>query len=67
MKRLATKETIVAIPVVREPVPVLVPAVVVPVEVRDVLAVVRIPQNYEACRPCHRPLSSLGVESYLET
>jgi len=67
MKRLATREPIVVVPVVRDPVEVHDPAVVVPVEVRDAEVAVRVPQNYAACRPCHHPLSSLGVESNSET
>jgi hypothetical protein len=67
MKRLAAGQTIVVVPVIVEPVEVHDPAVVVPVEVRDVEVAVGVAQNYAACRPCHRPLSTLGVESYSET
>ena len=40
MKRLATQNPVVVVPVVVEPVPVLNPTVVVPVDVVDVLGVV---------------------------
>jgi len=44
MRKLATEDAIVAVPVVVEPVPVLNPAaiVIVPVDVRDVLGVVSV-------------------------
>jgi len=47
MRRLATEDAIVAIPVVVEPVPVLDPAlgVLVPINVGDVLGVVRVTLN----------------------
>ncbi len=42
MNRLATEHPIVVVPVVVEPFPVLDPAVVVPVDVVDVLGVVGV-------------------------
>lgn len=45
MKKLAARETVVAVPVVVEPIEVQNPAVAVPVEVRDVEVTVRIAQS----------------------
>ena len=51
MKRLATRETIVVVPVVVEPVEVQRPALAVPVEVRNVEVAVRIALKYAICLP----------------
>ena len=58
MKRLAAEDAVVAVPVVVvEPVPVLDPAVVVSVEVRDVLGVVGVPPKI-----CNLPSKSPPFE-----
>lgn len=66
MKRLAAENPVVAVPVVVEPVPVRDPAVVVPVDVVDVLGVVRVPL-YANCHPYHCPLNILRAVIYSET
>ena len=54
---------VVAVPVVVEPVVAPVPPVVVPVEVADVQVAIAVAVRMR-CRPCHHPLSTLGVVSY---
>ncbi|OGL65103.1 hypothetical protein A3B21_04430 [Candidatus Uhrbacteria bacterium RIFCSPLOWO2_01_FULL_47_24] len=66
MKILATRETVVVVPVVVKPVEVQVPALAVEVEVRDVEVAIRIALKYAMCRPVHHPLNTLGVVSYLK-
>ena len=56
MKRFAAEHPVVAVPVVVEPVPVLVPAIIVPVEVRDILTVVRVPPKLCGLSPMPPPL-----------
>lgn len=66
MRRLAAENPVVAVEVVVEPVPVRDPAVVVPVDVVDVLGVVRVPL-YANCHLYHYPLNTLRAVFYLET
>ena len=51
MKRIATRETIVVVEVVVEPVEVQDPATAVPVEVRDVEIAVGVAQKYAMYLP----------------
>lgn len=54
MNRLATQHPVVVVPVVVDPVPVLDPAAVVPVDVIDVLGVVGVTPKCAICHPYHR-------------
>ena len=67
MKRVATRETIVRIPVVIEPVEIEVPAVVVPVEVRHVTLAIVIALIMQGYRLCHVLLNTLEDESDSES
>ena len=62
MKRAATGEPIVVVPVVVEPVEVKRPAAAVPVEVGHVQVAVGIAQKYALRLPEHHPLNTLRVE-----
>lgn len=63
MRRLATKDAIVVVPVVVEPVPVLNPAIIVPVDVGDVLGIVGVTLNmqYTINTTTHRILFGLNM------
>ena len=67
MKRLAARETVVVVPVVVEPVEVVVPALAIEIEVGEVEVAVRIALKYAMRLPVHRPLNALRTESNLET
>jgi len=65
MKRIARPdETIVAVPVIVEPVEVQVPLILVPVEIRDIAVTVRVLPDYTKHHPHHCPLNTLRAVSY---
>ncbi len=59
------RRRVVSVPVIVQPVDVPVPLAIVPVQVQDVTVTVGVPKKYIKCLPCHHPLNTLGVVSYL--
>lgn len=58
-------QPIVVVPLIVEPVPVLVPLVVVPVEVGDVARVVGVAPSCAKYRLCHCPSNALWAVYFL--
>jgi len=58
------RRRVVSVEVVVKPVVVPVPSAIAEVKVEDVAVAVRVAEFCVKCHLCHRPLNTLGAESY---
>jgi hypothetical protein len=68
MKRIAeTRQAIVGVPIIAEPIEVQNPLLAIPVEARDVPVAIRVAPLCAEYHPYHHPSNDLRIESDLES